>query len=808
MGKVDIQLSELFIAKDNGRSTIKLFTASPTPLEEKNLGTLFAILEIDSQGQVNEEILNIIIDEIDNHYYQSESFEVEGAFETALQKTNLRLQEVVGEIGEEWLQQLNVVVGVQKGEQLVFANIGRVIALMIYHGRVVDVLDTTHAKAQDINPVKIFNNIVAGEVNDDNVLLFATETILDYLSKEKIKRILLDKDGDETIDEFHTLLGEDTGTTNFAALVLRKIITPQEEPQVEEQIPVVNAPVADHAEGLAKSVEEAAKNDSMSQLLGRESQTEELLTSSIWPSLKKRMRESVSDVMNRKKTITPPQHNGVSQSPMPAMPQETTYDTDPVLDKKPQSHSNGGGKAADIAGKAAKGLGSVLLALFAAVQKGIVWVYSSVRRTIKNRGGNGAGSSRGIRSQRSLQRSANSAISAVVRWFTELSRIQKVFFVTAIVLLLVFAQSVVNRGEQQIDATQEESFASQLEQIDAKINEGKAAVYYDTDQARTFLIDAQTMLSEIPQESDAYAERGEELQNTINNQLKLVNNVITLQDPSPALDFSAVNPAVELSNIILLGASVYAFDANNTSVYRGNLEESSTSVAVSDPGDGSTVVSAKKASPGTGIVVLSNETFATFNPVTQSLDTVDLQYPAGEHSIVDLSVYGSRLYTLDPKTNDIYRHDEADGGFTAGTGWLNDTDASLENGVSIAIDGEIYVLRNNGNVTRFSAGVKDDGFSLSDIDPALNSGTAIYTDENTENLYVLDSQNSRVVVFTKEGKLVAQYTSNTFDNLRSMAVDEANNRIYVLSGTRVYEVELQDAPEAEAAPVEAPAEEQ
>lgn len=779
MSETPFKISEVFITKENGRSTVRLFSATPTPLEEKNLGRLFAVLEIDSQDSINDDILDIIMEQINTHYYQAESFEVENAFEFALQRTNQRLQDLIAEIGDEWLSSLNVLIGVEKGGQLVFTNLGRVIALMIHQDRIIDVLDSTAAKAHEVNPVKVFSNVVTGELGDQSILVFATETILDYLSKEKIKRILTENTTETALEQFYSLLEEDTSNVNFAAMVLqrRKMladgVAEAQHAGVAGEIPVVNRPEP-----------QRLGSDSMSQLVNRESQTEELLSASLWPRVKKSSQQMIERVRNRKTA-------GLDAAqPEPRDEPETAA---PVLPKKQFGSAR---QAGATASKAAKKMGAGLSKAGSISKNSLKKLGAGATSMAKKRKEKQAAapspfSSSGTR--RSVSRTASSGIGRAVNWFKSLSLLQKAFFVVAIVVLLLFAQSVINRGQQNVTREEEQQYASLISDIDVKVNEGKAAVLYDRENARTLFIEARDMLEQIPTSSDTYQERGLELDAIITEELRGLNNIVELNDLSPAIDYSAINPGIQLSHIVLLGASMYAFDANNASVYRGNLENSGTTVTISNADTSRAFNIASKASPGTGIVGYTDGSFAVFNPVAESLEPLDLQYDeAVRSSIVDLYVFGVRLYALDPSASQIYRHRNEGGVFSAAEQWVTGS-VNLGNAVSLAIDGDIFVLYQNGSVDRLSLGERDNGFSLAAIDPALDHGDELYTDENTERLYILDRSGNRVVVFEKNGSLVAQYTSPQFTNLIDMVVDEAEGRMFLLNGTQLFEVPLQSS---------------
>lgn len=791
-------LSEFLLTKEEGRSTIRLFTATPTPLEEKSLGQIFAVMEIESTDSMNEHVLDVLATELNKHYYKSEALEYDSAFEYALQETNKKVQELVGEIGEQWLHNLNVVVGVRKGTDVVFAHLGRVIAQMVHGSTIADVLDTTASKMQTVNPVRAFGSVMSGRLTPSSILFFSTETILDYLSKEKIKRVLMgdskNSDPEESISEFYDLLSEDTTSANFGAIIIQHVEREVEQPVVEEAETAPAAiPVAGQQRAATQTTRPASSygvtppseadpvtaaemgNDSMNELVSNQQKTEELLSGSIWPGVK----QSLKNVSKKKPR---PQAEGG---------QRDEY-TDSVLDE-PATPSNAAAKKKANENPALsilKQIGSVLMQigvfLWNVLGSLIAVVAGGVKKVSDSRSG------RTPRPAAKASRKPGKAVAGVfaggVEWFKALSIIQKAFFVLAIVVLLIFANSVSNRGERKIAQENETQYAQTMAEIDVKINEGKAAIIFDSDASRTLLLEARELLASIPTDSEAYTERGEELEGVIAEQLLKLNNVITLDNPTVTVDYGTINPDIKLSNVIQLGSSMYAFDQSNQSVYRANLESGDTGVTISSS-VGPLYTEVVKASPGTGIAVLGDQSVVTFQPISESLEPLALEYENTENTFADVEVFGTRLYTLDTKNNQIFRHTGTDGTFSAAEGWITDG-SGVADGVSMAIDGTIYVLRNNGTVTRYSAGAVDSSFELGVVDPALTSAEQIYTDENTNNLYIIDRTNTRVVVFNKEGAFVAQYTSSAFNNLSDLIIDEANNRFYALADAKLYEVQL------------------
>lgn len=763
MAKPQTQINEFTIIKEGARSTTTVFLSEPKSKEEIRLGRLFAILEIGSAATVNREIIDLMVHDINRYFYRAESSEIEAAFENALQKTNRRLQEMIGEVGEDWLQELTALIGVQKGNEIVFANVGRAIALMAHGNSIIDILDTAKAKAQDVSPVKIFSNIVTGNVNEGARILFSTETILDYLSKEKIRRVLAEHDGKKVSNVFHELLGENANDVNFASLILEPQQLVQEQEPAEEPKRVKRLPPEIEA-------------DSMEDLQAKQAETEELLSSSLWPGVKNRMKEKVEERAQEKNVAE--QYNDEILSGPGTLHQAKPKDWKSVAR----------GLATTSVSTVKKAAGGAA----GAVQKGV--------STLRSRptGVKGLAEKAERKREQSERRSRRvdtsgiegglaRALTPLVKWIRNLSVVQKIFFTLAVLVLIIFARSVLDRDGSNTDQAQESSYYETISLIDIKVNEGKAAALFDEQEAERLLNEAQDMLDTVPNESDAYQERGAELQGVIQSELNAVRKVTPVFDTANVVDFGSIVDGLNINRMVLLGSTAYAFDASNGTVYAGDTENGSASVA-REGGDSSAATAVTKASPGTALVAKANNQLFIFNPIEDTLTDLEIDNGGVTITPVAATVFGSRIYVLDPTNNQIYRFDEVEGGYSGATPWIAD-DVNIEAAVSLAIDADVYVLRQNGTVLKMAGGFEED-FELDSVEPALESAEKIYTDENSDFIYILDRSNQRVVVFDKEGAVVNQYTSPSFTDLRDIAVDEEDGELFVLNGSQVSRVEL------------------
>jgi hypothetical protein len=74
--------------------------------------------------------------------------------------------------------------------------------------------------------------------------------------------------------------------------------------------------------------------------------------------------------------------------------------------------------------------------------------------------------------------------------------------------------------------------------------------------------------------------------------------------------------------------------------------------------------------------------------------------------------------------------------------------------------------------------------------PALVSANAIYTNEEAGFVYILDKTGKRIVVLDKDGNYKAQYFSDRLSEANDLVVSEAQKKIILLAGSKLYFIEI------------------
>ncbi|HEX8973918.1 MAG TPA: hypothetical protein VF817_00320 [Patescibacteria group bacterium] len=176
-----------------------------------------------------------------------------------------------------------------------------------------------------------------------------------------------------------------------------------------------------------------------------------------------------------------------------------------------------------------------------------------------------------------------------------------------------------------------------------------------------------------------------------------------------------------------------------------------------------------------------------------SFSPISFQFVSNNIKLDDVSAssfagtYMTYLYVLDPKANQIYRYPRATGGFADRTNWYKDN-LSLAQVTDLAMDENIYTLESN-QVLKFFKGQKQD-FKLETSNTPVQL-SKIFTTTDDQFFYVLDTKNSRIVKYGKDGQISAQFYNEALSGGTSLSVDEKNNTAYVTTSSNLISISLQ-----------------
>lgn len=200
------------------------------------------------------------------------------------------------------------------------------------------------------------------------------------------------------------------------------------------------------------------------------------------------------------------------------------------------------------------------------------------------------------------------------------------------------------------------------------------------------------------------------------------------------------------------------------------------------------------------MIVISGDGQA-FNLIQEGTDSTltQIEFPLGKFAASDAAAgYLNNLYLLDSSTGLLWKYPASDSSYGKGTNQVNIDNVDLKNSVSLAIDGYIYVLKDDGTVIKLLKGIREASFNLQTLpgNDKIAKPLKIMTSQNDNNLYILDGgvknhQNARVVEFDKNGAFVKQYAlPDKLNQLKDAVIKPSEKKLWLLSASTVYEFDL------------------
>lgn len=147
-----------------------------------------------------------------------------------------------------------------------------------------------------------------------------------------------------------------------------------------------------------------------------------------------------------------------------------------------------------------------------------------------------------------------------------------------------------------------------------------------------------------------------------------------------------------------------------------------------------------------------------------------------------MALYDNKLYSLDRQNSQIARYAQNQNFFSNAAPWLKQA-YDLTAARDLAVDGSIFALTGN-TVAKFTLGAPQP-FSMPNLQNDISGATRIHTEKSQNFIYIVDSNNARILLLNKQGGLEKQLISDKFSELADIWVDEGNKTIYALYGNTV-----------------------
>lgn len=742
------------------------------------LGTLMVIVEASNAGVTQSEELDSLLDHVIDTYYAFEekllpNESPENVLEHVATNLNRSLAEFFPEVDANvLLSHLSIFIGAVQDTHLYFTRMGDM-RVFLQHGT--QLLHITEEQ-EDLEEGALFSYITAGQLKSRDSVLVTSPSLLDYFSETKITHILQDYDADEAIDELHTLVEEFSSNTLFQAIIFKNAA-------VGEITPVVEAPIKKKKKHVAAAPVVPDKSThakhSIDNLLSIERSTDELLSSSFWKSFKK----STSQLRGQLK--------GISKDPVTQTNDSKTA-AELAIERRIRERS--------IWNKALMMGWTLLQGIFVVFTWGFAQLWMGGKHLFKRRGSvmrtAQSYSHHAVKAAKKLpevtsdlpERIKKSVTHAIERYNGLHKRRQQLLW-AGVALAVILIVSISFGVGSSIGGRSTEEISAVLDEVSTKQASAEAVLIYGNEvQASKLISEARAQLNDLGEvKDDALAVRKAAIANDLFEMYKRVQKLTELDNPEIVATLTAddVGTPLIMTGLAGEGDHFYGFDDQNN-VYDFNLATDDINLAGTAP---NTIVDLIPENDDSILVYLETPeaALARLNIAEKTLDQVTVTFNNALSRKAAILPYFSRLYVLDPRERQIFRHQLVGTTYTSGQPWVQDTTVDLSDATDMVIDGSIWVLKADGEIIKLAGGERED-FTFASIDPILNTPNFIWTHVDSNYLYILDPPTRRVVIAYKDGSIYQQFVSEKFNDMKSAVIDEPHKKIYVLNGHQIFEV--------------------
>ncbi|MFA5051256.1 MAG: hypothetical protein WC499_04030 [Patescibacteria group bacterium] len=361
-----------------------------------------------------------------------------------------------------------------------------------------------------------------------------------------------------------------------------------------------------------------------------------------------------------------------------------------------------------------------------------------------------------------------------------------------IILAILFASSLFTIGKKEITVNNVKQQDQTIEALKTKEADlAVAEVYKNNETIGKILDEMNELIKKLPQKTQEQKDIYNSYRNKYVEKLNSLYQLTIIDNPLLLTDLTQVNKDAQADSLANLGNNFYILNSSNNYIYLFDYNKKETQLANNTSINTGLL---KKFIPLDNDVLIGwdkNQTIATFNTIDKKLSSLKLEI---NHlsKIQDLGVFNNKLYVLDPGSNQIYKYTKTIDGFSKEESWIQDKDIAISDALAMTIDSSIYIAKKTGQILKFYKN-KQVEFNLDEIKPTLsmeNEKTKIFTSADMKYLYLLDGATKRLIILSKDGKLVKQFSSDKFDDLKDFIISKTEDKAWLLNGTKIYEFSL------------------
>jgi len=744
------KISSIILNSNQSSGFSDVYIAQPDPFKEGLAGRVFLLAEIGAKKSDAKKMFEFLINSLEENYYDDEKImlrekieelKIENIFEAAVSKTNKALNDF---LAISKIKINSAMTGVTAGlifeNKLYFSTYGRNRAFLVY--QIKDRYEIINVEASATDAVNhspgrqlpsstvptFFSSVISGEIPSTSYFLFTSEALPEYISQRDLIAIVTKLPPIVAAEQIKNILSKINSFIPFLGIIIKNTIglDKQDEPLLVE-------------------IDDTA-HKSLSTLKNTEDVTERILEPAGIISLSK-ASQKLFNLLNSLKSKSKPFTNKSARRTLePA--------TDNKLDLGTINTFRSSKKDAPLVKdkiffqkRPNFSLGKILKNLLLLPQvfnlSYLKSLLAALRKRLDNLGGK--------------------------------HRLLLVIF-SGVVVIFLLSLTITSYSKKQ------EAAKNHYNNILVTINEqqekiDQALLYDNNEAARNNLAEAWSLTDLLPRQKKDQIAVYEELAEKLKAQEDKIQKITRINNPTMVNDLIGLG----VNNITFADGKIYAASYQKIYAITPNSSESSVFEVT-----GATNLSEPQFDYKNLIYYRDSGRILRFDLKTKQFLPYSLSEDLANRS-ASYKVYNSNLYTLDINEGQIYRSNLVSAAYSSRLAWLKET-ADLLSAKDLAIDGNIYVLKSDGQVLKFRLGKLEEYKSIS-LSPGISKAEKIVT--TGKFVYILSPEDRRLAVLAlADGRLISQYHLESLSELKDFTVDENNRSTYLLNGEAVYKIEL------------------
>jgi len=763
----NLQTSRLILEPTPRNATLELFIASPTLSEEYALGKLFGLIHVESLDDAAYELAITLRREIQRRYYQGFNLKKDISVEKKFEETLASLNQVIA----EWiegnhislkLEHIHFILGVIHNHELYFSQIGNTKAYLIHKikgkdYRPINILESTNGNNVQPSLAKLFSNVIIGEIGPHDALLFCTESLIDYLSLDKLKITITNHAAGEATTHLSSLLKEINPQTSFGALILK--------------YPSITFVDSERQKKIETKIASGNSQRSITDLKNTEDQTEAILAPSLSTSFKHSLSEFFQFIVSKFKKTSPYRR---TRKP------NQVYSAQTNIYQRLSKEKNRFRNKTHLTSK----LYRTFLHTISACLGGIVFIFHIFVSVWKGLSHNLFRIEKKIIST-PLDTPPFSRKENIFTYWKEknFSFTRKRWIITGIcILVILFLGSVIWISEKKKNENKNLVFATQMQEIEKNLTQIESILIYgDEKRALEFFLKTEKIFPTLSPRTENQKKIKQLAEEKFSHLQQTVQKIEVVSQTKP---FYSLN-SLQTNEVFLQSGKIkndlLLLTNQRILIWNAQTKENTSILWKNDSLPRHLILH------GNTIFVM-DEKNNIFRLDISSRTWKNLVIPSklSASPIQAVMPYLDRWYLLLASENQILRMDRGGDNFGKANFWLKEKISSLTNARDMALDGSLYVLLNNNEILRFFGGKFEETLNI-EIEPSLKEPLKIVTSNESQFLYILEKSEQRIIVVTKDKKLVKQYHASEWNDLKDMIVAENEKKIYLVNGNDIYQ---------------------